>query len=228
MHYPHDDHCDERAWHDRTWFDVLGEQLMQRARRLLPRNRAYLWTTGFALFAAVCVAWAAGLAAHATLFEAAPNQRLTELLAAGLLLAAARHFLGVTGMSAAVALPRRKLIRRPITPPTPTAVAEVAATGSAQPAAPVHRSERPAPPDAAADAQMFFRAVREAGINVRIAQSLYAAGFRSAQQVRACSDARLLATPGVGQATLRKLRLQFGLPPSSADESTAHSRSNAA
>lgn len=216
MQYPHDD-----LYHDRTWFDLLGEQLMQRARRLLPRNRAYLWTTGFALFAALCVAWAAGLAAHAALFEAAWNQRLTELLAAGLLLAAARHFLGITGMSAAVALPQRKLIRRPPAMPAVPVPVRVPAT-SAVPAAanalvpaPSQRSGQRRPAEAPDEAQLFFRAVRAAGINVRIAQSLHAAGFRSALQVRACSDAQLLATPGVGQATLRKLRLQFGLPQSS-------------
>lgn len=210
MRYPHDD-----LYHDRTWFDALGELLVQRARRLLPRKRASLWTTGFALFAALCVAWAAGLATQAVLFEAAWNQRVAEFLAAGLLLAAARHFLAVTGLSARHALPQRKLITRPAQQPA-------AASAVAQTAAPAC-SEKPAQDDAAADAQAFFRAVREAGINVRIAQSLYAAGFRSAAQVRACSDAQLLATPGVGQATLRKLRLQFGLP-----QAAERAQSNAA
>lgn len=204
MRYPHDD-----LYHDRTWFDALGELLVQRARRALPRNRAYLWTSSFALFAALCVAWAAGLATQAVLFEAAWNQRVAEFLAAGLLLAAARHFLAVTGLSAARALPqRKKLITRPAQQPAPVAAPAAAAI----PAAASSHGEQPAQDDTAADAQAFFRAVREAGINVRIAQSLYAAGFRSGHQVRACSDAQLLATPGVGQATLRKLRIQFGLP----------------
>lgn len=200
MHHPYDD-----LYHDRTWFDALGDWLMQRARRLLPRNRARLWTTGFALFASLCVAWAAGLATQAVLFEAAWNQRAAELLAAGLLLVAARHFLAVTGLSAR---PARKLVTRP-------AEQAAAIPVTTQTPAPRRADARPQAAPSAADnrgAQVFFRALREAGINVRIAQALYAGGFRSAAQVRACSDAQLLATPGVGQATLRKLRIQFGLP----------------
>lgn len=207
MHHSYDD-----LYHDRTWFDALGDWLMRRVRRLLPRNRTRLWTSGFALFAALCVAWAAGLATQAVLFEAAWNQRAAELLAAGLLLVAARHFLAATGLSAR---PARKLIARP------AAQAAVAAAPLAtQAAAPRRAHPRPqanSVADGNADAQAFFRALREAGVNVRIAQALHAAGFRSAAQVRACSDAQLLATPGVGQATLRKLRLQFGLPQSSED-----------
>lgn len=203
-------------YHDRTWFDALGDWLMQRARRLVPRNRARLWTTGFALFASLCVAWAAGLATHAVLFEAAWNQRAAELLAAGLLLIAARHFLAVTGLSAR---PARKLVIRPAEP------APAAPVGM-QASAPRRTDPRPQVVPAAAesqDPQAFFRALRAAGINVRIAQALHAAGFRSAAQVRTCSDAQLLATPGVGQATLRKLRIQFGLA-----QTTGPAQSNAA
>ena len=64
----------------------------------------------------------------------------------------------------------------------------------------------------ATDPKHFFRAVKDAGINVRIARTLYNAGFRSGDQVRDCNDQRLLAIDGIGHATLRKLRLQFGLP----------------
>lgn len=200
-------------YYDRTWFDALGELLVQRGRRLLPRQRARLWTGGFALFAALCVAWAAGLATQAVLFEAAWNQRAAELLAAGLLLAAARHFLTVTGLSAR---PHRKLITRtaPVSAPARAATPEPAARHTdRRTRAETAAAGNPAGnPDGNRSAQVFFRAVREAGINVRIARSLYGAGFRSAAQVRACSDAQLLATPGVGQATLRKLRIKFGLP----------------
>lgn len=196
MRHPHDD-----LYHDRTWFDALGERLMRRIRRLQPRQRGRLWTVGFAVFAAQCLAWAAGLATQAVLFETVWNQRAAQLLAAGLLLVAARHFLAVTGVSAR---PSRKLITRT------TPVAGSVPADAVNPAA--RHASRPAPDDSAAAAQTFFRAVREAGINVRIARALYDAGFRSAAQVRACSDTELLATPGIGQATLHKLRLQFGLP----------------
>ena len=200
MHYPHDD-----LYYDRTWFDALGDWLAHRLRRMLPSERARLWTVGFAAFAAMCVAWAAGLATQAALFESAWNQRAAELLAAACLLIAARHFLAVTGLSAAGALAVRKPIARPLqaTAPAPAA----ACTAAAAPA-----RQRPTPAEVALSAQAFFRTLREAGVNVRIAQALYAAGLRSAAQVRACSDAQLLATPGIGKATLRKLRVQFGVP----------------
>lgn len=206
-------HSYDDLYHDRTWFDALGDWLMLRVRRLMPRSRAQLWTTGFALFASLCVAWAAGLATQAVLFEAAWNQRAAELLAAGLLLIAARHFLAVTGLSAR---PARKLITRPAEERAP----QIRVTAGTPSAAPCRTELKPqtaadgvsAYPGEAAGTQDFFRALREAGINVRIAQALHAAGFRSAAQVRACSDAQLLATPGVGQATLRKLRIRFGLP----------------
>lgn len=199
MHFPHDD-----LYYDRTWFDALGDWLGRRMQRMLPGDRVRLWTIGFAAFAALCVACAAGLAAQAVLFENAWNHRAADLLAGVLLLITARHFLAVTGRSAANALAARKPIARP-----PRAPAVAGAVAGAAPAPPV---QRPDPADVAASAQTFFRALRAAGVNVRIAQSLYAAGFRSATQVRSCSDAQLLATPGVGRATLRKLRIQFGVP----------------
>lgn len=193
MDFHHDD-----LYHDHTWFDVLGARLMQRCQRHLPRNQAQLWTAGFTLFAGLCVAWAAGLATQCVVFDLPRNQCLAQLLAASLLLVAARHFLAATGMSAAGALTRRKLVRR--TQPL------------AQPSAPITRPVSRSVSGHTADPQQFFRAVKGAGINVRIAQALYRAGFRTGEQVRTCADARLLAIPGIGHATLRKLRLQFGLP----------------
>lgn len=201
----HDD-----LYYDRTWFDALGDWLGRRIGRLMPRQRARLWSAGFAGLAAVCVAWAAGLATQAVLFEQPGNQRVAELLAAALLLVAARHFLDVTGLAAAAALAAHKPLARTAVPaavrgPVPTRATD----------------ERPAPVDRAAADPSFYRALRAAGINVRIAQSLHAAGLRSAAQVRQCSDAQLLATPGIGRATLRKLRLQFGMPQGAQSSSSA-------
>jgi len=195
---------DDYLYQDRTWFDQLAERLMRRCMQRLPRNQGRLWTGGFALFAALCVAWAAGLAAHTVLVDLPPNQAGAQILAALLLLAAARHFLAVTGLSAADAQPRHKLIRRtvPRRPPVertaPVAQARVA--------------QCPSTPSCPDDAQQFFRDVRAAGVNVRIAHALYAAGFRNAEQVRAADDRHLRAMPGIGAATLRKLRVKFGLP----------------
>jgi len=40
---------------------------------------------------------------------------------------------------------------------------------------------------------------------VRMAYALYAAGFRTAEQVRVAEDNALLAAPGIGPATLRQV-----------------------
>ena len=57
--------------------------------------------------------------------------------------------------------------------------------------------------------QEFFAGVRAAGVNVTIAKSLFAAGMRSADHLRAIGDHRLHRIHGVGPATVRKLRTHF-------------------
>lgn len=67
--------------------------------------------------------------------------------------------------------------------------------------------------EATADAhlvQAFYTGVRESGVNVTIAQAMFAAGLRTPQQVRKTSDEDLLSIRGVGPATVRKLRARFG------------------
>ncbi len=216
MHLPHDD-----MYYDRTWFDELGAWLLQTCRRYLPRSRGQLWPTGFTLFAGLCVAWATGLVSHCVVFDVPSNECLAKILAAVLLLAAARHFLAATGMSATSALPRSKLISRTTTVAHPAAAPQPSAptTSSCQSSRQSSHGKSPS----ATDPKQFFCAVKNAGINVRIARTLYAAGFRSGEQVRDCDDARLLEIDGIGQATLRKLRLQFGLP-----KDAAKPQSNAA
>lgn len=212
---------------DRTWFDVLGARCAQQLGRCVPQNRAEIWTHAFALFAALCVAWAAGLATQCMLFERPANQCLAQLVAAGLLLAAARHFLAATGMSARGALSRRKPVVRDRRRTRGESTQHVAASRIAAPGLPAKSpaggrpNGRPAERSMVeCDARLFFGAVKAAGINVRIARTLYVAGFRSAAQVRACEDAHLLAIDGIGRATLRKLRVQFGF---SESESSRHS-----
>jgi hypothetical protein len=214
-------HSDE-LYQDPTWFDALGAWCLHHCRRCLPRQRAQLWTTGFTLFAALCVTWAAGLATHCVVYELPWNQCAAQLLAAGMLLIAARHFLVATESSARGALPRNKLVTRSREPDK--AQPQVVSRTRTR-VAPVHgpRSPTPATVQAGADPQLFFRAVKAAGINVRIARALYAAGFRNGEQVRACADAHLLAIPGIGPGTLRKLRVQFGIP-----QSASTPQSNAA
>ncbi len=200
---------DDYLYQDRTWFDQIAAQLLRCCRQCLPRQQGCLWSGGFAVFAALCVAWAAGLSVHVVLAELPWNQAMAQVLAVLLLLAAARHFLAATGLSAVAAQPRHKPIRR--------TVARRPVSGAAVPAieAPTAASPAPAstpPASVQEDAQPFFRDVKAAGINVRIARALYAAGLRTAEQVRAADDRELLAMPGIGVATLRKLRVKFGLP----------------
>ena len=52
----------------------------------------------------------------------------------------------------------------------------------------------------------FWRALRRAGVNVRIARALHAGGIQGAEDVRRWSDAALLAIPGVGPRTVERLR----------------------
>lgn len=210
-------------YYDRTWFDALGAWLLQSCHRYLPhRPEQQLWATGFTLFAGLCVAWAAGLATHCMLSDLSPNESLAQMLAAVLLLVAARHFLTLTGMSAASALPHRKLIRRAdvkmhVTDPMLARGKTAVASPSCAPQRTPERRQ-----STATDSKPFFRAIKQAGINVQVARTLYSAGFRNADQVRDCDDARLLAIPGIGHATLRKLRVQFGLPkPSAKPQSNA-------
>jgi hypothetical protein len=71
----------------------------------------------------------------------------------------------------------------------------------------------PKSPAAAVDPEAmraFFAGVRAAGVNVAIARALFAAGVRSPRQLLAASDDDLVAIRGVGPATVRKLRTQFG------------------
>lgn len=195
-------HHDDDFYHDRTWFDELAAGCVNYAQRWRPRDPARLWSAGFAMFAAVCVAWAAALATHCVLVELPRNAALAQWVAVGLLLVAARHFLAVTGMSAtAVLVERPRLIGQRPRVASPEQTFRVDNTATAADAG---------PRASGADPQLFFRAVKAAGINVRTAYALYAAGFRSAEQVRVAEDAALLAAPGVGPVTLRKLRAQFG------------------
>lgn len=266
----------DNLYQDRTWFDVLGERVMQRVMAHVPRDRAPLWTLGFAIFAGLCLAWAAGLATWCILFELPRQQCIAQLLSALLLLVSACHFLALTGSSAAQRRAQSKVLKptprprqarmttpRTATDPTETestqtteiqSPAEVQSTAEVQSAVEVQSAaevqslteaqstvevqsltEAQSPADVQSPAQTqpqtetptpvqtaaaedssarsdFFRAVKAAGINVRIARALYAAGFRSADQVQQASDADLLAAHGIGKATLRKLRVKFGLP----------------
>jgi hypothetical protein len=197
---------DDDFYHDHTWFDELGTWLVKFAQRWRPRHPARLWSAGFAAFAALCVVWAAALATQCVLMELPRNESIAQWLAALLLLIAARHFLAVTGLSAASAIDERRRIKGvTMRQPSAEASAHIPCAAPVNTPSTVEHSSGD-------DLQRFFRAVKAAGINVRIAYALYAAGFRTAEQVRAAEDSALLVAPGIGPATLRKLRAQFGRP----------------
>ena len=80
-----------------------------------------------------------------------------------------------------------------------------AAEQAARPTPP-SRPARAVPPRPRLAGTAFLTEVRRAGVNVRIARSLYAAGVRSLDDLRRASDAELLAIRGVGPATVRRLR----------------------
>ena len=205
-----DFHHDDYLYQDRTWFDALGAWLGQHAQRWRPRHPARLWSLGFALFAALCVAWAAALATQCVLTDLPRNLCIAQWLAAALLLVAARHFLAVTGMSAANAIDDRLRIKCTVTRERFADASDVVSMDSVD--TPSTSLAKTPAQGVGEDPQRFFRAVKAAGINVRIAHALYAAGFRTAEQVRMADDQALLAAPGIGPATLRKLRAQFGQP----------------
>ncbi len=89
--------------------------------------------------------------------------------------------------------------------PWPAGRLLTAAERAARPCPPV-RPARPAPRRPRLAGTAFLAEVRRAGVNVRIARALYAAGVRSLGDLRRASDAELLAIRGVGQATVRRLR----------------------
>jgi hypothetical protein len=85
-------------------------------------------------------------------------------------------------------------------PPGPVAPAKAHRSAHTRPDAPV--SEQQA-------TQEFFAGVRAAGVNVTIARTLFAAGVRSVDQLRAAGDHQLHNIRGIGPATVRKLRAYF-------------------
>jgi hypothetical protein len=63
------------------------------------------------------------------------------------------------------------------------------------------------------ETRLFFVGTRAAGVNVAIARALFAARIRSVSQLHAADDAQLLQIPGVGPATVRRLRAWFSQNP---------------
>ncbi len=179
-----------RLYLETTLFDRLLQRLRRGLARCLPRDPLQRWCRLFQGLAGGCLAAAAGLGSGIWLDAALPR-RLADLGMALLLLAAAGFFLRVA-----------QGIRPSVRPQRRTS-AESCAAGT--PAGPGTAGGAP-PSPSSREGLAFLRAIRAAGINVRIATALYRAGIRSMAQVRRLDDAALQSIPGVGPATVRRLR----------------------
>lgn len=197
---------------DPTLFDQWQRSASDWFCEKSDKIRPYGWTIGFALLGAALILvslTALGFSLHSAASRLAPawNQALARGVTAVAALAAAQALLRQaldawpqnTRIPAQVLKAGRYVGWRPM---RPVRAANVAVTKSVE-----KRSQ--SGPDGEA-LQRFFAGVRAAGVNVAIAKALFAAGIRSPQQLMAASDRRLVAIRGVGPATVRKLRAQFG------------------
>ncbi len=190
------------------WQSTAGNWLGAKGDKVCP----YAWVISFAVLGVVLVSIALiviGISLQdATAFvEPAWNQSLARGIASVVALATSQWLFrqALNAWPGDVALPRQ--------------LCNAADYIGWRPAAHLKRSESlvceraPQRVSAAVDreaVQAFFAGVRAAGINVAIAKALFAAGIRSPQQLCAARDSELVAIRGVGPATVRKLRAQFG------------------
>jgi hypothetical protein len=170
----------------------------------------YAWVAGFAfLGAAMLVISAAALAVtvHASAggIGVPWNQSLAQGVSA------------VVALATAQAMFRQALGAWPQDRRIPQQVRDAARFVGWQPAPPRADSpvapsarKRPQPQAQSESLRAFFTGVRNAGVNVSIAKALFIAGIRSPAHLRSASDQMLVSIPGVGPATVRKLRAQFG------------------
>jgi hypothetical protein len=190
------------------WQMTAGNWLCAKGEKVCP----YTWVIAFTLFGAamVCISmFLLGILLQHTVVQAAPawNDSL------------ARGTTSVLALATAQWLFRQALDAWPGEAALPGQLRRAARYVGWRPAAGPPKADRisvkqaPKSSTAAADqeaVQAFFAGVRAAGVNVVIARALLAAGIRSPRQLRTASDKQLVAIRGVGPATVRKLRAQFG------------------
>ncbi|MGD8673060.1 MAG: helix-hairpin-helix domain-containing protein [Thiogranum sp.] len=190
------------------WQRIASDWLCEKNDKCCP----YGWALGFALLGTALVLvslTALGFSLHSAATQLAPawNESL------------ARGVTAVTALAAAQALFRQALDAWPQDTRLPAQLLKAGRYVGWQPVRPVRAAnsavtkpvEKRSQPGPDGEAlQRFFAGVRAAGVNVAIAKALFTAGIRSPQQLMAASDRRLVAIRGVGPATVRKLRAQFG------------------
>jgi len=188
------------------WHATVALWLCRQNERFGP----FAWVAGFAfLGAAMLVVSAAALAVtvHASAGGVGVpwNQSLAQGVTAVAALAAAqamfRQALGAWPQDRCIPVRMRHAARYVGWQPVPRCVDSPVAP-SAQ--------KRPKPRAQSESLRAFFTGVRDAGVNVSIAKALFIAGIRSPGHLRAASDQMLVSIPGVGPATVRRLRAQFG------------------
>lgn len=193
-------HSADDYYADPTLFDRCHARLAAGAHRVLVHVQPFLWGLVFHGFALACylilVITLADFAVADTLApDAAGLRSLAATLAAAMALCGGIHFQRV-GVQAW---------------PAPGAGGPRTAHAAVPAARPIVANERRLDgPVRREEARVFLEAVREAGVNLTIARALIRGGIRSTRKLRHASDADLLAIPGVGPATVARLRRRFG------------------
>lgn len=203
------------SYRQATIFDQLWLALARglRCPAWLRGHRAWGWAFG-------AMALMFGLIGAAFLLDAltpgSGNSALASLGSALLSLGVFRHFARcalplLQNHPARRQAPAARAARRSARP-APRGPREAGSARRA-PAAVVNPSpSRPVPGLSLAERRAYLAGLREAGVNVRIARALVGAGYLSGAMVWRASDAEILAIPGVGPATLRKIRTCFRSP----------------
>lgn len=189
----------DNLYRDATLFDQAFAAAAQRLQAWLPADSEQRWQLAFRVLGAMFALLAVMVLFRGMQDASGGGAQLVVALAATGLMATTQFLL----TQARPAQPRTARTKKP------------AQTRVAQPVEEPVEAEAQATTEAASVSdgatrpQDFLRMVKEAGVNVRIAKALYTAGIRTPEAVCRQSDEALLAIPGVGPATLKKLRQTF-------------------
>lgn len=185
--------ANDSLYHDQTIFDQFVGWSRQCCAQALPEDRDRRWGSLFLGFSLLL----SGIATYfliSTLFADSASSAGAHLISALLMVFAIRFFLSNGEQMLTPA--------RINTPPT------LAPTSQSP-------TRTPAVADKTTHAKLFFRTLRKAGINVKIARAIFTGGIKCAEDLDGKTDAELLAIRGVGPATVRKLRASVHLISSS-------------
>lgn len=188
------------SYRQATIFDQLWLALARGLRRpaWLRGRRAWGWAFGglALLFGVIGAAFLLG-----SLDAATRGDGLASLGSALLSMGVSWHF-----NRSALPLLRIARRRRPAIPARSQAAISQPESDAAPSAAAIEI--RPLPLSVA-ERRVYLAGLRAAGVNVCIARALVSAGYTDGHAVRRARDTEILAIPGVGPATLRKIRVCF-------------------